>query len=70
MLTPVVCVLCGVWGAVPEISVRQVNRGDAFIVIASDGVFEFLTNQHTVDIIKEYEVRQGSLMLSQLAHTR
>jgi serine/threonine protein phosphatase PrpC len=42
---------------VPEITVRQVGRDDKFIIIASDGVFEFLTNQHTIDIIKEYEVR-------------
>lgn len=30
---------------VPEITVRKVNPRDAFVVIASDGVFEFLTNQ-------------------------
>jgi hypothetical protein len=30
---------------VPEIAVRKVTPQDAFIVVASDGVFEFLTNQ-------------------------
>ena len=40
--------------AEPEIDIRTVTPADAFICIASDGVFEFLTNQAVVDIVKRY----------------
>lgn len=40
--------------AEPEIVVKELNRDDQFIVIASDGVFEFLTSQNVVDMVKEY----------------
>mmetsp|Transcript_18550 Transcript_18550/g.29120 ORF Transcript_18550/g.29120 Transcript_18550/m.29120 type:complete len:502 (-) Transcript_18550:7-1512(-) len=34
----------------PEILTKKVTKGDEIVVIASDGVFEFLTNQRMVDI--------------------
>jgi hypothetical protein len=34
----------------PEILTKKVTKGDEFLVIASDGVFEFLTNQQVIDI--------------------
>lgn len=34
----------------PEILTKKVTRGDEFLVIASDGIFEFLTNQDVIDI--------------------
>ena len=34
----------------PEILTKKVTRGDEFLVIASDGIFEFLTNQRVIDI--------------------
>ena len=34
----------------PEILTKKVTRGDEYLVIASDGIFEFLTNQHVIDI--------------------
>jgi len=34
----------------PEIVTKKVTRGDEILVIASDGVFEFLTNQRMIDI--------------------
>lgn len=34
----------------PEILTKKVTRGDEFLVIASDGIFEFMTNQHVIDI--------------------
>ncbi|KAG9416297.1 WD repeat-containing protein 63 [Aphanomyces cochlioides] len=40
--------------AVPEIASLQLTPHDRYIIIASDGVFEFLTNQAVVDIIKTY----------------
>jgi serine/threonine protein phosphatase PrpC len=40
--------------ATPEIEVREVRQDDTYIVIASDGVFEFLTNQNVVDIVQGY----------------
>jgi len=36
--------------AVPEIAVRKMTTQDAFIVVASDGVFEFLTNQVSLSL--------------------
>ncbi|EQC32468.1 AGC protein kinase [Saprolegnia diclina VS20] len=40
--------------ATPEIASLQLTPSDRYIIIASDGVFEFLTNQAVVDIIKAY----------------
>eukprot|EP01031_Cornospumella_fuschlensis_P035742 gene35742-43354_t len=39
----------------PEILEREVRSQDKFIVIASDGVFEFLTNQMVTEILARYE---------------
>ena len=41
--------------AEPEILTWQINSLDKYIIIASDGVFEFLTSQAVVDIIKSYD---------------
>lgn len=38
----------------PEIIEREVTPADRFIVIASDGVFEFLTNQMVGDMLARY----------------
>jgi hypothetical protein len=45
---------CGVY-AEPEILVWKLNPQDKFVVIASDGVFEFLTSQSVVDAIAKFE---------------
>ena len=45
--------LCGVY-AEPEILVWKLNPKDKFAVIASDGVFEFLTSQSVVDAIAKF----------------
>eukprot|EP00578_Thalassiosira_sp_NH16_P022914 CAMPEP_0181082212 /NCGR_PEP_ID=MMETSP1071-20121207/3502_1 /TAXON_ID=35127 /ORGANISM="Thalassiosira sp., Strain NH16" /LENGTH=293 /DNA_ID=CAMNT_0023163785 /DNA_START=15 /DNA_END=896 /DNA_ORIENTATION=- len=39
--------------AEPEILTKDVTRGDEVLVIASDGIFEFLTNQRVIDICGE-----------------
>eukprot|EP01039_Chlorochromonas_danica_P011259 gene11259-12558_t len=39
----------------PEILEREIKPNDRFIVIASDGVFEFLTNQMVADMLARYE---------------
>ena len=36
--------------AEPEMLTKKVTKGDEILVIASDGVFEFLTNQRMIDI--------------------
>ncbi|TMW55125.1 hypothetical protein Poli38472_013887 [Pythium oligandrum] len=41
--------------AEPEILCKGLNVHDRFIVIASDGVFEFLTSQNVVDIVKKFD---------------
>ena len=35
----------------PELNVRELTPEDAFIILASDGVWEFISNQEAVDII-------------------
>ena len=37
--------------AIPEIDVYSRNTGDAFLVLASDGIFDFMSNQEVVDFI-------------------
>ena len=39
--------------AEPEILSKKVTKGDEILVIASDGIFEFLTNQQVIDICSE-----------------
>jgi len=39
--------------AEPEILTKRVTKGDEILVIASDGVFEFLTNQRVIEICAE-----------------
>ncbi|CAE7689181.1 unnamed protein product, partial [Symbiodinium microadriaticum] len=46
--------LCGVY-AEPELLVWPLTPSDRFAVIASDGVFEFLTSQSVVDAISKFE---------------
>ncbi|RQM19999.1 hypothetical protein B5M09_002096 [Aphanomyces astaci] len=41
--------------ATPEIASLQLTSNDRYVIIASDGVFEFLTNQAVVDIVKTYD---------------
>lgn len=41
--------------AEPEILCKGLNPHDKFIIVASDGVFEFLTSQNVVDIVRHYE---------------
>ena len=37
----------------PEVKVVELTPNDAFIVLASDGVWEFISNQEVVDIIAD-----------------
>lgn len=41
--------------AVPELLTWNLSPEDKFVVIASDGVFEFLTSQAVVDMISEFD---------------
>lgn len=57
--------------AEPEILCKSLNVHDRFIVIASDGVFEFLTSQNVVDIVKKYEdPSEGCQALVEEAYNR
>ena len=40
--------------AEPEILVRKLSSRDRFIICASDGIFEFITNQEAADMIGEH----------------
>ena len=37
--------------AEPEVELRRINASNPFLVVASDGVFEFLSNQDVVDMV-------------------
>mmetsp|Transcript_6290 Transcript_6290/g.8336 ORF Transcript_6290/g.8336 Transcript_6290/m.8336 type:complete len:1062 (-) Transcript_6290:158-3343(-) len=41
--------------AEPEILHRKISKGDRYIVIASDGVFEFITNQTVIDMVEKFQ---------------
>jgi serine/threonine protein phosphatase PrpC len=41
--------------AEPEILSKALNKHDKFIIIASDGVFEFLTSQNVVNIVQKFD---------------
>ena len=41
--------------AEPELSSQPLTEADRFIVLASDGVFEFLTTQAVVDMVAKFE---------------
>lgn len=41
------------FSAEPEILVREIKSNDKYVIIASDGVFEFMTNQMVADIVNQ-----------------
>ena len=43
----------------PEMEVRQLTAATPFLVLASDGVFEFLSNQQVVDMVSLYDFSHG-----------
>jgi serine/threonine protein phosphatase PrpC len=43
----------------PEIFEYELKEEDKFIIIASDGIWEFMSNQDCVDIIKDYYVNEN-----------
>lgn len=57
--------------ACPEILTCDVTRKDEILVIASDGVFEFLTNQEVIDICdSSLDPLQASEAVTQAAYAR
>ena len=38
----------------PDIIIHELTPADKFIVIATDGVWEFITNQDCVDIVSDF----------------
>jgi len=57
---------------VPEIYERKIEKTDSFIIVASDGVWEFITNQEAVDIVASAEgnPQKASELLYQEADAR
>ena len=48
----------------PEIIEIDFNEEDKFIILASDGIWEFMSNQEVVDVVKEFYMKndlQGAL---------
>mmetsp|Transcript_18623 Transcript_18623/g.54604 ORF Transcript_18623/g.54604 Transcript_18623/m.54604 type:complete len:1074 (-) Transcript_18623:321-3542(-) len=41
--------------AEPELMSKELTVNDKFVLIASDGIFEFITNQGAADIVSQYE---------------
>ena len=50
--------------AEPEVEVQQLSSEHPFMVIASDGVFEFLTNQEVINMVSPFSeiLREGILV--------
>jgi len=44
----------------PEIWERMMDEQDAFMILASDGVWEFISNQEAVDLVAKAEVPQDA----------
>ena len=44
----------------PEIIEHQLHEKDKFIVLASDRVWEFISSQKCVDIVKDYYINENS----------
>ena len=56
--------------AEPETLVKRLSKQDKYIVIASDGVFEFLTNENVMEIVfnlKEPELIARSIVAGSLS---
>lgn len=45
--------------ATPEVMVRRVTESDAFLVLASDGVWEFMKNKEVVEMVHDRLQRGG-----------
>lgn len=45
-----VCDLCRLVSCEPDVTRRKLLPGDAFMIVASDGLWDALTDQHAVDI--------------------
>ena len=50
---------CGV-NAIPEISELRLTSSDKFIILASDGVWEFLGNQTVADIVYPFYLKKNA----------
>jgi cGMP-dependent protein kinase 2 len=44
--------------AVPEVVTMELTSGHPFFVLASDGVFEFLSSQQVVDMVRDFQMIQ------------
>lgn len=51
----------------PDIVIHKVNRLDQFIVLASDGIWEFLSNNEVFDFVENCEYMSPSQIASRLA---
>ena len=50
---------CGV-NAIPEISELRLTVQDKFIILASDGVWEFISNQTVADIVYPFYLKKNA----------
>lgn len=50
--------------AEPEISVRRIEPNVEFLVIASDGVFEFMSSQKVVDMVRSQSLMFANVNIS------
>lgn len=44
----------------PDVWARPLEANDAFVILASDGVWEFVTNEEAVDIVSEADTRKDA----------
>ena len=54
--------------AEPEVEIRQITAANPFLVIASDGVFEFLSDQDVVNMVRSLQTLIGIEKLVLIFH--
>lgn len=57
--------------SVPEVRMQKIQQEDKFVILASDGVWDFMTNQEACDIVgKKKDPREASKALVAVARER
>lgn len=41
----------------PSLNVHRISKADHFVIVASDGLFDFFTNEETVKLVHSYIMR-------------
>jgi serine/threonine protein phosphatase PrpC len=57
--------------AIPDVKVQQINSADQFVILASDGVWDFMSNQEVCDVAaSNQDPREASRAIVSIARER